>query len=51
MNKKYESDMEKEGHPPVSKATRKRNVAMLWGLLAMVALFYVVAMFKVSQHF
>ncbi|MBP9694466.1 MAG: hypothetical protein KBE16_07150 [Alphaproteobacteria bacterium] len=51
MNKKINSDIDKIDHPPVSRATRKRNFAMLWGLLAMVALFYVVAMFKVSQHF
>lgn len=51
MNKKNKSETGKVDHPPVSRATRKRNFAMLWGLLAMVALFYIVAMFKVSQHF
>lgn len=51
MNDTIKSKIEKPDHPPVSRATRKRNFAMLWGLLALVALFYVVAMYKVSQHF
>lgn len=48
---KGKQSIDKDVYPPMTKATRKRNFAMLWGLLAMVALFYVVAMFKVSQHF
>lgn len=50
MTKKISTEATKSDYPPVSRATRKRNLAMLWGLLFLVILFYVVAMFKVSQH-
>lgn len=40
----------REENEMLARRRRGRNLAMLWGLLALVALFYAISMVKMAQH-